>query len=459
VPEIVQEIGAAAGLAAVVGLAILSALYFSQARDVKRLREWAGRAPERAEQQAAVAQPQARAGAATPVPGRATPAPGSALAAAAGARPAAATAAAQQKQQPAEGGKPPEAAPVPKSGVPVPQGAAAAAAPQGSAAAPAKPAESTPGDAATENGDEAAAVKAGRAETGDGAPPVKAADQKPGGEKLPEDADDQKPPKDGEEPAAGAAAAQEKQEDGAGPDEAKAAEPGEPEAKPASASAKPDVARGPGVPATPAGARPAQPAAGGRGGTAPPLPPRSAPSRPPAPRPSQTAILPPRAEEPGRPWYRRSPRYLLLAVAGVLVIGGGTAFALSQLAQEEAPTPQAGSSERFSRDGSAKKESTKAQAVNPSSVTVSVLNGTTVAGLAAKVGDRVENLGFQLGNVTNNSDQSRNESVVLYAPGHQREAAAVARKLGISQREPIDAASQALAGDAGVVIIAGSDQI
>ena len=39
--EIIKEIGAFAGLAAVVGLAVLSALYFSQARDVKRLREWA----------------------------------------------------------------------------------------------------------------------------------------------------------------------------------------------------------------------------------------------------------------------------------------------------------------------------------------------------------------------------------------------------------------------------------
>jgi hypothetical protein len=34
-------------LAAVVGLAVLLALYLSQARDVKRLREWAGGAPER----------------------------------------------------------------------------------------------------------------------------------------------------------------------------------------------------------------------------------------------------------------------------------------------------------------------------------------------------------------------------------------------------------------------------
>jgi hypothetical protein len=176
------------------------------------------------------------------------------------------------------------------------------------------------------------------------------------------------------------------------------------------------------------------------------------------PRPSQTAILPPPAEQAKRPWYRRSPRYVVLAVAGVLIIGGAAAFALSQLAQEEAPTPKTKSTERFSRDGTAKRETKKAAAVAPSSVTVSVLNGTTVPGLAAKVGDRVEGLGFQLGNVTNNSDQSRNESVVLYAPDHQREAAAVARRLGISQREPIDAASQALAGDAGVVIIAGSDQ-
>jgi LytR cell envelope-related transcriptional attenuator len=49
----VQEIGAYAGFAAVIGLAVLSALYFSQARDVKRLREWAGRAPERAAEEEA----------------------------------------------------------------------------------------------------------------------------------------------------------------------------------------------------------------------------------------------------------------------------------------------------------------------------------------------------------------------------------------------------------------------
>src|SRR3954453_15925282 len=44
----VVEIGALAGFAAIPGLAVLSLLYFGQAREVKRLREWAGRAPERA---------------------------------------------------------------------------------------------------------------------------------------------------------------------------------------------------------------------------------------------------------------------------------------------------------------------------------------------------------------------------------------------------------------------------
>jgi hypothetical protein len=42
------QIGAIAAFAALAGIAILSLLVFSQARELKRLREWAGRAPERA---------------------------------------------------------------------------------------------------------------------------------------------------------------------------------------------------------------------------------------------------------------------------------------------------------------------------------------------------------------------------------------------------------------------------
>jgi LytR cell envelope-related transcriptional attenuator len=51
----VEKYGAYVGIASFFGLAILSLLYFAQAREVKRLREWAGRAPERAAEVEAMA--------------------------------------------------------------------------------------------------------------------------------------------------------------------------------------------------------------------------------------------------------------------------------------------------------------------------------------------------------------------------------------------------------------------
>jgi hypothetical protein len=161
-----------------------------------------------------------------------------------------------------------------------------------------------------------------------------------------------------------------------------------------------------------------------------------------------------------RPFYRRilaDPRHLVLMLAGILIVGGGAAFGLVQLAEEEAPPPkeQSVSGQQEEEPRPARK---RRPPVNPSSVTVSVLNGTTVPGLAAQVGDKVESFGFQLGNVTNNPDQQRAESVVLFAPNHEREASAVGRKLGIGQREPIDPGSQALGGDASVIVVAGADQ-
>jgi hypothetical protein len=107
VTDKIEQYGAYAGFAAVLGLAVLSLLYFAQAREVKRLREWAGRAPERAAdlqdrvqgqaQQRVVAQPVARPGApvvpgAAARPAAATPA-GQAAGAGAPAAAAAATAA------------------------------------------------------------------------------------------------------------------------------------------------------------------------------------------------------------------------------------------------------------------------------------------------------------------------------------------------------------------------------
>jgi hypothetical protein len=51
--KLVDKYGPIVGIVAFVGLAVLAFLLFLQARDVRRLREWAGRAPERAAEAAA----------------------------------------------------------------------------------------------------------------------------------------------------------------------------------------------------------------------------------------------------------------------------------------------------------------------------------------------------------------------------------------------------------------------
>lgn len=45
--DLIQQVGAYAGLVALLAMAVLAFLVFSQARDIRRLREWAGGAPER----------------------------------------------------------------------------------------------------------------------------------------------------------------------------------------------------------------------------------------------------------------------------------------------------------------------------------------------------------------------------------------------------------------------------
>ena len=46
--DLLERIGPYLGIAAFLGLAFLAFLIFQQAREVRRLRDWAGRAPERA---------------------------------------------------------------------------------------------------------------------------------------------------------------------------------------------------------------------------------------------------------------------------------------------------------------------------------------------------------------------------------------------------------------------------
>jgi hypothetical protein len=92
-------------------------------------------------------------------------------------------------------------------------------------------------------------------------------------------------------------------------------------------------------------------------------------------------------------------------------------------------------------------------------VSVAVLNATGVNGLANQFGDRAQAEGFKKDNVGNAPGaEQRAESVVLFAPGKEREARLVRRRFDVNQIEPVDAESQALAPGADVILVIGADK-
>jgi len=113
--EQVEKIGAYLGAAAFFGFAVLAILCFSQARELRRLREWAGRAPERAAEMEARVMADAAARQRTPAPAvpRAAPAGAATVATTAGppAAPAPAAAAAVSTAPPKDGEAATEAPP------------------------------------------------------------------------------------------------------------------------------------------------------------------------------------------------------------------------------------------------------------------------------------------------------------------------------------------------------------
>jgi hypothetical protein len=103
--------------------------------------------------------------------------------------------------------------------------------------------------------------------------------------------------------------------------------------------------------------------------------------------------------------------------------------------------------------------------VVPSTVTVAVLNGTTVNELAHRTGQRLTVQGFKEGQLATASNQSVKTTMVGYLPGHRLAALAVAHalKLTDSAVAPAQSASKALACPgtapcaADVIVTVGSD--
>ena len=91
-------------------------------------------------------------------------------------------------------------------------------------------------------------------------------------------------------------------------------------------------------------------------------------------------------------------------------------------------------------------------------MTVAVLNGTTVQGLAAQVGEEVRAGGFTLGTIGNAARIDQTSSEVLYRDGQARAARAVANRLGIDKTGPVDSVNEEIAGSFDVVVLVGSDR-
>ncbi|MBV8219340.1 MAG: LytR C-terminal domain-containing protein [Solirubrobacterales bacterium] len=106
-------------------------------------------------------------------------------------------------------------------------------------------------------------------------------------------------------------------------------------------------------------------------------------------------------------------------------------------------------------------------AVNPATVTVAVLNGTSTNLLASKVSQKLVGKGFQKGPVGNfTAGQTQNSTIVQYMSGDKRDASAVATALQLRPAavQPIDQATQQIACPpaqgpckSAVVVTVGSD--
>jgi LytR cell envelope-related transcriptional attenuator len=137
----------------------------------------------------------------------------------------------------------------------------------------------------------------------------------------------------------------------------------------------------------------------------------------------------------------RPSSLVALFVVLLAIVGGGAYLLLS------------GGDEEGSGGGSAKQA---AATVKPSEIEVTVLNGTSVVGLAATYGDKVESKGFDLGAVTNSS-ASFEQSVVMFKRGHKPEARKVAKQLGIGKVQLMSGEIEAASAGADVALIVGED--
>lgn len=452
--DIFLEFGAYAGAAAFIGLSVLALLYFSQARDVRRLREWAGRAPERdAEVRLFAEQLTAQALA------------------------AAFESMAPSPVRPESGGEPIHISVDPVTGDPVVQAIAGAH----------EPAATDAGESVTTGAGAVAEATSEYDVLAHQDEPVSDVDEVAPGVSVPADETD------GE--SVGTSAAQYGDAGDlaatAGPTADRAAEDPESVA-PSGATGETGLigvgASGASGEAGSVGAAAATEGEPATPDTSPPEPKRLAPTTPAAiysttlrgggataDRPSLAARapfpLPPLDTgsfefgalpdgDPARDDFalgskESGPRRpLMIALAG-LAAAAMIVFASVQLLAENDGKPASRAETTPEPRGQVPGANPR---INRPAVTVGVLNGTKIDGLAAVVGEQVQRAKFTLGKVANAVDsQEHVESVVYYAAGSKLEGREVARELGIKPLKQLDARTQAADSAAQVIVVVGAD--
>jgi LytR cell envelope-related transcriptional attenuator len=398
----VEKYGAYVGLAAFIGLAVLSLLYFAQARELKRLRDWAGRAPERAAELQARVTAQAEEALRVPEVEPAVERSGT-------------VGPAQPVAKPAVG-----AGNGHQVGAPIPMGPRPAVAMAAIAAAKSAGADSGEESAGADSSD---AEENQLAESGDSAPEQPPGDEPPAEEPL------------AEEPA----------------EEAEEKQPTE---------------SGNGVPAKPPADLPETtiPRATPRPQPKPQPVPAAAPLR--ASTTRSTTLPPRRTTRSQRDEGSRTGLYTLIGIV-VLAIAIFVPVYFMVLSGDETTPPPNPIAEPGGTPSSEAGAGEGAAAARPDKVVV-VLNGTSIDGLASRERDALIQAGYADGmiRIDNSDDQSRQDSLVLYAEDERRQARDVARLLDISRMELIDEETQALADSsdesgtlpADVVVNLGTDK-
>lgn len=180
------------------------------------------------------------------------------------------------------------------------------------------------------------------------------------------------------------------------------------------------------------------------------------------PTPIETAA---RHRKPLRERIRRvhvpELRYLALVAGSVVIVAGAVIGALQLTGGGENHASRAGTSaQRVRGEGNTRDRGSSSGQVNvdPSSITVAVLNGTTTVGLAARVGEEAKADGFTVGTVTNAARTNQSRSEVLYRQGQRDAADVVGSRLGIHATAPVDPLSTELAGSFDVVVLVGADR-